>query len=155
ANGRIEGFNNYLDRQRDNVNSVIFFWEGHRWRGVLDNPIVNGFEQFFNPVGNLLASAENIRIIGNEIGRIGEIGQGINAAANLNRQLVAAADANRMAEIQRLQALAANGQLNPAQAQDLANLQRIEALTPAERETMNMGVLETTIHNISSRPVAS
>ena len=73
ANGNITGFDNYLHQQQENINDVIFFWEGHRWRGVLDNPITTATGQFFNPVGTLLGTVENVRQIGDEISLIGRI----------------------------------------------------------------------------------
>jgi RHS repeat-associated protein len=73
ANGNITGFDNYLHQQQENINDVIFFWEGHRWRGVLDNPITTAAGQFFNPVGTLLGTVENVRQIGDEVSQIGRI----------------------------------------------------------------------------------
>lgn len=52
---------------------MIYFSQGDRWRGWLDNPAINGLSQFFNPVGNILASTENVRLIGNELDRIATI----------------------------------------------------------------------------------
>ena len=81
-----QSWNGYVGDAQSRIDDVALVWQRQRLRGMLDNPVTNGLGVAFNPVSNLVGSAENVMTIRNTANRTIEIRQMIREAPALRLQ---------------------------------------------------------------------
>ena len=81
-----ENWNNYLAQHQSNINNAALFWQGERWNGILDNPVMAFGGVVLNPIGTISATVVNVNAVGGDLPAIADIVRQTNQvqASNLN-----------------------------------------------------------------------